>query len=523
VNTVLRSGSGPSSITHVKEPTTHFESARGTAKLTFGRTNPLPTLACGASRVDRPWHSTQNVAGGGPCATEIYRNACPGSMSWVRRRRSELFGLIGAILVAVLMATSPQAVVRSHSVPKVAFSGQTTPSASTFRNYTSSEVSAIYEFFRGNTSANVASFLPQSSVVTRTLSMLASIMNDSAFLSAYDSNSSANFTIQMNCDATSGISVVSFVEAWVDGSLTYQEYWTGYVSNSTVLGPVTVAHPRIQAAAWIHDSTNWAGWDFDAPSDPYGTTLHSNGADATVATVSVPSQSPSGVPSGTSIYPVMTAWTSLSPHADGTGGLLQTGYDAVPSSGSGTTYSLWWEFYPINSQQSYVNSYSISAGNILRELEFNNGTDYTLEVYDYSNSKGVFAQINANSYYTGWTPTNGAAIVEAYSTYESGSSCPGYNCIQQIADFSNVEFEDGLLWENDGPGSYAIYNYTQLYNFNDVGIYQLQQSQSCFLGICSGVDSTNQNYQSAWAWDYAYYGYPQVSWVTSSFQFSYVD
>ena len=332
---------------------------------------------------------------------------------------------------------------------------------------------------------------------------------------AYTSNESANFTIQMNAGAVGGIDLVSYVESWMIGSLVYQEFWTGYIANGTICGPVVVHYPAAESAAWLKDSTNWAGWDFTAPSNPYGTTLHSNAADVTVATVSVPPQSPGGVPSGTTIYPMMTAWTSLSPHYDGTGGLLQTGYNAIPSSGSGTSYSLWWEFYPYNAQQSYTNPISFSPGNNLRMLEFNNGTDYTLEIYNWNTSKGSFAQVDVSNYVSNWNPTNAAAIVEAYSTYESGSSCPNDWCIQQIAKFTPVNFENGLVWENDGPNSYAIYNYTMLYNWDDVGIWQLMQS--------SGVSNTNQNYQMAWSWGMQYYGYPQVTWDTSSYTFSYVN
>jgi hypothetical protein len=439
-------------------------------------------------------------------------------------RSSRLLLPAVSLIVAMIILSAPLsgergptsgAAIRTSSQP-------VTPpfEANKFANEINTTVTTIYGFLQGNTSATVSHFLPISTIDSRALSMLSVLANTSTFEHLYSIKAPGNFTIQTTFTAGQGIQSVSFTEGWTQGGTTYGEYWAGYISNLSIVGPITTTQPATYAAAFFDTTANWGGWDFWSPNMG---TLHSNGADAIVPTVSIPSQTPSVVPSGATVAPVMTAWTSLMENNSGTQ-LLQTGYNGIPTT-HGTTYPLWWEFYPYNSQQSYSGSPSVSPGNVVRELEFNiAGTDnYTVECYNYNSSTGYTASGSAAYYNPGWVPNQGAAIVEAYSSYETGYGCSSNYCIQQIAKFTNQEFEDGLLWEDGSLGAYTIYNYTNLYNGGHLGIYQLSQAQSGCPLFCTSIDNTNQNYQNAWSWDSAYYGYPQVSWDTSEYQWSDVN
>lgn len=447
------------------------------------------------------------------------------------RKSAARWGLVGSLIIVgavfIAGATTGWPASGGGSVGGTTIS-PTLPSSSDGHALLSmTDISGVVsdEYSRLQAAHSDLSRLPtQPAVDERIAGLFLRVQANPAFAQALAISPGASFNLQLRSGTSVGISDAYFSVNWASGDSVHTAYWDGDLSTGGLRGPVLETHraaynpppsskspPATKSAT---NSNNWAGSEFYNVICYRLCTasgLYLETADTKVTTIAVPPQNPANVPTGTFVHAVASVWTALSGGAGGANGLMQTGYLTDATSPTWYDYTYFYEFYP-QPLYTWAGAPHTKPGDIVTEyVHYNSrvGT-WVLEVADDTTGLAYTTTMNPS----GFSPRYAEFITEAY-TYTEG----GTGVVQQIAAFSNppTDFEDG--WIEAGTGS--IYTLTTLYNNGWDNIYQLSQFCSFwFLGICLILGSnTNQNYifQNGY---YGGYGYPEVSWVTSQFDYN---
>ena len=358
----------------------------------------------------------------------------------------------------------------------------------------------------------------EASVVSSIDAMFALVRGDPRFLSLLGAEGASNFSLGLSYD-TRGITSAYYTFNWAAPSGAHTEYWVGAVAAGTVSGPFLKSYPLAYTSTT--DYTNWAGWEFWCNPGCGGASTTALGdvqADGVRATISSPPQAPANVPNGIFVHAVAAVWVGLSPKADGSGGLLQTGYETDATNPTWYSYTPWYEFWP-NPQYVYPGATSLPAGKYVWEsLAWQSTPGYWLAEVGVMGSGGYGWSQMVNTG-TSWTPYYAEQITEAYSYTENVNGNPTA-ITQQIAQFSQVGFGDSFIC-SFGNGCYGTTDYLQ-YHAGQYNIAQLTQWCAFnFFGCWSAGLNTNQNWADSTCGFYGGSGCAQVSWVTSQFDYNY--
>ena len=299
---------------------------------------------------------------------------------------------------------------------------------------------------------------------------------------------------------------VGFNIIWNDSTTQYEQSWTLFMTNSSEKGPTLSSSPIVTNG----NSHNWGGWVFydGAPFTYYLTAVTSN---IDVSTVTWPPSGTVGHHHGYSVYLESTVWIGISPNSDGSGGLAQEGYYRNVNTSS--SYILWYEIFgcgsncPVNgmtffkSNQCTSGTFVTSPGDILSlTIYYSNGV-YYFDTYDYSLSTSCSASYSFSN-----NPDYAEFIVEAPSSWGQ---------IQQIPKLSSAtNFEGAQVTKSNLPGTPI--DVTTMY---DYGLYYENT-----LNQKSGILNSEQAYVMAYGTYHTnIYGYPQVTWVSSNYDYCYVN
>jgi hypothetical protein len=319
----------------------------------------------------------------------------------------------------------------------------------------------------------------------------------------------AGFSVTLDSQATTGLTNAYFAFDYPSGNVSNTVYWEDNLTSETLSGPISESVPMVSATVML--SVNWGGWSFWGPSSPY---LNSVNTDEVVPTVSVDSSySVSGVDQ------VATVWNGLTNSA---GYLLQDGFLTDASDPSEYNGAPFWEFAcpPGDSCPDQNVAHTDLGMSAARPGDqFSNevgwsGIEYWWDesLSDYTTGAHSLTSFTVQPIINGFHPQWTAEIVEAF---EYGST------IQQIAEFSQVDFYDVSLCPSGGGSCYTSYSQYD----GSSNVYQLTQNcAEWFLGDCISVlDNTDQDYNDAYGGYWGDYGYPDVSWVSSSYDYDYVN
>jgi hypothetical protein len=340
--------------------------------------------------------------------------------------------------------------------------------------------------------------LPSVQSVTSTiLSTIQTLSNSSTFASVAAAASTSGFYLSLNTSGRLGITDAYYTFVSTVANLTTETYWDESLPSGAVAAPASISYPVTFHS--IIDSPSWAGWSYWGTGTP---ALGSVSSDIRVPDVYVPPQSPAGVPSGKTVDAVSSSWVGLTgDSANGQSDLLQTGTDRDATLGNG--YPVWWEDYPYIPDTAFLNTNVIPGDYLQESLNHQSGNTWSFVDVDLTRQTSWSSTVNIANYWpSGHTFTAyWTEYIEEAFTYGEG----GTDVIQQIAEFSTLNFYDA---------NYCTLNHANCWgtsNNSKNNIYQLQQNYF--------TDNTNQNYQSGWGGYFHEWGYPDVSWVTSSYYY----
>jgi len=436
------------------------------------------------------------------------RRRCTMSYSSAMGGRGPILTSTTLVVVSVVLLfmspTSAGEVVRSASSWNLA--GETyqvgvSPSAQLSQASIASAVASVYSHLQ---SLGVASstLLPQETVAGTVAELFNKVATTPAFSAAAQSPGTGGLVFSLKYSDTIGVTYASFGFNSISAGVGNSTYWLGDLATNHVSGPVVSRYPLTRAS--MIDSANWAGWSFWGSGTPQ---LNGVQSDENVPTISVPPQG-----NGGTVDAVVSTWIGLT--GKNSNDILQTGFARDATNPNNWNYNMWYEFYPYNYMTPYSPSITVAPGNDVWEaINWQGGLTWTLNVDDFTTGKGILLTLDlANLGASSFVPYYTDFIVEAYSSS---------NGIQQIAEFTPaVNFYDTEFCTYNGQTCYTSYTAGSA----NTNIYQLQQNCNQFLGLCySNIDNTNQVYTNGYGGYFGGYGYPDVSWVTSSYSYTFVN
>jgi hypothetical protein len=357
----------------------------------------------------------------------------------------------------------------------------------------------------GNVSVN--GFAPASSVGRAIYPSIPIIEANPAFEVLESEYPSADFAFSLDVNFSTGITGATFQYGVPSGNQTLTEYWNYALATGEFSGPFLKLTPMIRSTLIV--SQNWAGWSFWDPGTPL---LASSNTDETWPNIEWDSTGAQNVPVGYSVYQMVSIWNGLTT-TNGT--LWQTGFltDASdPYDYNGTAFAEFvctWvsSTCPTAPQWLYNVGPARTGDSVSTEVGWS-GTEYVwgASISDYTQGNGQLVSIDVESFMNGFHAYYSNEIVEA----------PAYDgYIQQIAEFSQTNFYDIQNCEDiDGVDCYSGYT---LYESSDDNVYQLSQDCVDDCLFSDWIDNTQQVYNFDYGGHWSDYGYPDVTWVNSDY------
>jgi len=447
-------------------------------------------------------------------------------MREVRRVRGRKKGLmvLGAVCVMVLALAAwivPTESLQPHKASSQPAGDIVTPSiapgfiASTATTAPNALLSAgAIQFLFDKHSSDMAKLGVASSVTSEEvngttaaiLGLFGQVASSPTFNEIYNEAGPAGFVYGVGASPKPTLEITDFTFGfdWVTAGITHTAYWDANLASATVSGPTEQSLPPTDAS--VIGRLNWAGWSYWSPGTQ---ALNSLDSDQNVPTISVPPQG-----NGGNVQAEAAVWTGFT---DKSNDLLQIGY--IRDATGNTVYSMFWGFVGGTGTGQTTplpcyggNIYVHPNDDVFEVITLVSGLTWNFDVFDYNTSAGCSFNVNLASFQI--------SSFTAYYTDEIVEAPLGGGVTQQIAKFTPaVNFYDVIYCTT----STCWYSYNNGNNFN---IYQLWQSPAyCvpFFDYPSGhTDSTNQIYVDKNGGLNGDYGYPDVSWITSAYDYNYV-
>lgn len=292
--------------------------------------------------------------------------------------------------------------------------------------------------------------------------------------------------------------VPSFGFVWQSAGLQIQEFW-----EVTLAGEVSLqnsSEPLVASASTI-TGHSWAGGDVHNSSGVEGAT-------ATFIDVPTVSSPPSGTKVVGTVYETALAgWVGISPDLLGGGGLVQTGFQYLVGSNSGSDVTTFYEDFgcgcginnetPYTSSQCYLYTYTKSGDSFGPEVWLELG-DAEFFWYDSTSGADCSASYGIGGYNPGYAPYYAQFVFEAPSF--SG-------LISQVAKFTSTTFTSPQYEEDNYAGSWVrISGEYNAGNWNSYNLNQYPNNPNTY--DAHGVYSSDR---------------VVMSWLNSDYNYTYVN